>query len=120
MTTEQFLSGNYTNEKVFTAACYRWCNNNFPKSRGILFHVPNESATGDAMRMQLASQGVVSGIPDFINWNPQFAIELKQEKGVVSDKQKRIHSLWSNHAPVYVCRTAKEFHDIIVKHYGNI
>lgn len=110
MTTEQFLSANFKNEAQFTAATHKWINHNYPWLRHFYFHVPNESASSDAMRIKLSSMGVLPGVPDFLFVKPFFfALELKMPLGVLSAKQKSLIELWrTSGIPVGVCRTASE------------
>lgn len=109
MTKQDYLALIFANEDQFQAATYRYINNNYPQLRGFLFHVPNESATSDRMRMKLAAMGVVPGMPDIVCVSPLFAIELKFGKNTQSDKQKRIEQLWkSANIPFAVCYSAEE------------
>ena len=104
MTKQQYASLVFNNEDQFQAATYRYINNNYPQTRGLLFHVPNESATSDLMRMKFAAMGVVPGIPDIVCVNPVFGLELKMPKGTQSPKQQRIEQVWSGkNIPFAVC-----------------
>jgi hypothetical protein len=114
MTKEQYKSIIFSNENQFQAATFRYINNNYPKTRGLCFHVPNESASSDIMRMKLSAMGVVSGIPDIVFVSPVFGLELKMPKGKQSDKQKHIQNVWeSNGIPYYLCRNAEEVLSIL-------
>jgi len=109
MTKDQYKSLIFSNENQFQAATFRYINNNYPKTRGLCFHVPNESASSDLMRMKLAAMGVVPGIPDIVCMAPIFGIELKMPTGTQSDKQKRIEQVWTAAGiPYYLCRNAAE------------
>lgn len=95
MTKEQFLTTPYSNEDQFTAATHRYINANYPELRHFYFHVPNESATSDAMRLKLAAMGVLPAVPDFVFIKPKLAfLELKMPNGTLSPKQKALHKLW--------------------------
>ena len=95
MTKEQFLSKNYANEDVFTAAVHTYINHNYPEMRGFYFHVANESATNKLMRLKLHSMGLLSGVMDFCFVYPQlWFLELKMPNGILSPKQKALHQLW--------------------------
>jgi len=109
MTKDQYKSLIFSNENQFQAATFKYINNNYPKTRGLCFHVPNESASSDLMRMKFAAMGVVPGIPDIVCMVPMFGLELKMPKGTQSDKQKRIEEIWSGAGiPYYLCRNAAE------------
>lgn len=114
MTKPQYKSLIFSNENQFQAATFRYINNNYPKTRGLCFHVPNESASSDLMRMKLAAMGVVPGIPDIVCMAPMFGLELKMPKGTQSDKQKRIEEIWSSVGiPYYLCRNQDEVLSIL-------
>lgn len=116
MTKEQYLAFIPKNEDQFQAATFRYINHNYPKWRKLVFHVPNESATSDQMRMVLKSKGVVPGVPDLICMNPRWAIELKMPKGTQSDAQKLIEQIWTEHGiPYFLCRSAAEVLEALSK-----
>lgn len=109
MTKEQYLAFIPKNEDQFQSATFRYINHNYPQWRKLVFHVPNESATSDQMRMALKSKGVVPGIPDIVCMVPLWAIELKMPKGTQSDAQKLIQRVWSENGVTYaLCRSAEE------------
>lgn len=109
MTKSEYIAYIPANEDQFQAATYKYINNNYPQLRGYFFHVPNESASSDLMRIKLASMGVIPGIPDIVCVNPIFAIELKMPNGTQSPKQKRIEQLWSAKGiPFAVCWNAND------------
>ena len=116
MTKEQYLAFIPKNEDQFQAATFRYINANYPKWRKLVFHVPNESATSDQMRMALKSKGVVPGVPDIVCMNPLWAIELKMPKGTQSDAQKLIEQIWTEHGiPYFLCRSAAEVLEALSK-----
>jgi len=63
----------------------------FPETRRLLFHVPNESTYDDS---QQASSGVIPGVPDLLfAWRGfTWYIELKDDTGRISDAQKVFHA----------------------------
>lgn len=114
MTKEQYLAYIPKNEDQFQAATFRYINSAYPQWRKLVFHVPNESATSDLMRMQLKSKGVVPGIPDIICMEPRWAIELKMPKVVHSEAQQLIQKIWTeNSIPYFLCRNAAEVLDAL-------
>lgn len=92
--------------------CFQWAWNTFPKTRRLLFHVPNGGKRSKVEASWLKSSGVISGIPDllFLWKSILYAFEAKAEKGVVSDAQKAVHTAWAEHGvTVILFRTAQEF-----------
>lgn len=97
MTTTDYLSKPYANENQFTANTFRWINANYPAIRHFFFHIPNEQATSDLMRMKMAGMGVLPGVPDFCFMLPSvWYLELKMPAGKLSPKQTQLHNLWRN------------------------
>jgi len=114
MTKQQFLDLVFTTEDQFQAAAMRYINNNYPQTRKLCFHVPNESASSDLMRMKLAAKGVVPGIPDIVFVSPVFGLELKLPNGTQSPAQKIIQEQWTKAGvPYYICYTQQEFLSIL-------
>lgn len=110
MTKEAFLAAKFTNENQFTAATHLYINANYPKLRHFYAHIPNESATNDAIRIKLSAMGILPGFPDFIFVYPKlWFLELKMPNGTLSPKQKQLHQLWASVGlTVVVCRNAEE------------
>ena len=109
MTKTQYKSLIFSNENQFQSATFRYINNNYPKTRGLCFHVANESSTSDLMRIKLKSMGVVAGIPDIVCISPAMGLELKMPNGKQSDKQKHIQKVWSDaNIPFAICYNAAE------------
>ena len=101
MTKEKFLSRTPKNENQFTADTFMYINNNYPKLRGMFFHVPNESATSDLMRVKLASMGVLPGVPDFCFLLPyEWWMELKIPGGSLSPAQNKLHERWKSYGKI--------------------
>jgi hypothetical protein len=72
--------------------------NDFPESRGCLFHIANERASGSAREgAMLKGMGVVPGVPDLcLVWNGcVYWFEVKTATGVLSKAQKALHQKWS-------------------------
>ena len=115
MTKAQYLSKIFTSEDQFQAATHRFINVNYAELRHFYFHVPNESATSDQMRMKLCAMGVLPGVPDIIFLKPYvWCMELKMIKGIVSDRQKALHELWrSIGIKTYVCRSQIEVINVL-------
>ncbi len=104
------------NEAKIQAAFHKHIWNTFPKTRYLCYHIPNEAKrTGYAY---MIAMGMIPGIPDykcdFPNslWKSLY-LEFKTETGVVSDKQKNVHThLTKAGHRVEVVRSLKEAIDI--------
>jgi hypothetical protein len=84
----------------------------FPKTHGLLFHVPNGGSRNVREAANLKRTGVVAGIPDmlFLWKGKTYAFEFKSEKGCLSDSQKAVHEQWKEHGvEVQIIRTQFEF-----------
>jgi hypothetical protein len=85
---------------------YFW--NNHPKTRGLIFHVPNGGKRNMIEATQLKASGVIPGIPDLmiLRDGKAYGLELKRDEGKykVSADQIKLHGIWKeNNIPVYVC-----------------
>jgi hypothetical protein len=96
---------------------YQHLHNNYPKIRGLLFHVPNGGGRNVIEGMQLKASGVVPGIPDllFINDGKLHYIEVKKPGGVVSEPQIAIHAIWKlNGVEGIVAYSSKQIVDYVL------
>jgi len=127
MNRAEFLATSPKNEQQFTHDCFLYTNKNYPAHRKLFFHVmnemerlPGETSSSHMMRLGKAkSMGVLPGVPDFICIAPLFCIELKMEKGKVSDAQKILHAEWDfAGVAVHVCYTPSQFIEAIESHIG--
>ena len=118
MTKEQYTTTTYQSEAQFTAATFRYINAAYPSIRHLFFHVPNEQATSDLMRMQQRGMGVLPGVPDFLFIYPKtWGLELKHGNGRLSPKQETLHLLWKERGiPVEVAWTAEEVYLLLNKY----
>ena len=85
--------------------------NKFPQTRLCLFHVPNGMFSNAREGAKFKAQGVISGVPDLVFvWNGKtHYIEVKCEKGKLSENQKALHQKWSEQGvSVNVMRTSEE------------
>jgi hypothetical protein len=115
MNKNDFLAIKFRNEDHFSASVNLYINNNYKELRKMYFHIANESATSDKMRIKLVSMGVLAGVPDFCILLPHvWFMELKMEKGILSPKQKEIHTIWkAKGIDVVTCFNAKNVIDAI-------
>ena len=70
--------------------------NNYPATRGHIFHVPNGGYRNAREGAKLRSIGVIAGVPDLcIVWNGKCSwVELKTIERKLSSVQKEIHLKW--------------------------
>lgn len=107
-------------EARIQASCVEYLWNNYPETRGLYIHIPNEgnrsSKLDGAMRKAL---GLVAGAPDtflFIARHGYFglAIEYKTETGVQSQEQKAFQARLERQGYLYrLCRSLDQFKQII-------
>lgn len=95
MTKEQYISKKYMNEDQFSAATFQYINNNYPKLRGLFFHVANGGYRDKNEAAKMKSMGIVPGIHDYVCVCPLFGLELKMPNGILSPSQKNIHAIWT-------------------------
>jgi len=85
--------------------------NKLPQTRLCLFHVPNGMFSNAREGAKFKAQGVISGVPDLVFvWNGKtHYIEVKCEKGKLSENQKALHQKWMEQGvSVNVMRTSEE------------
>jgi hypothetical protein len=85
--------------------------NKLPQTRLCLFHVPNGMFSNAREGAKFKAQGVISGVPDlvFIWQGKTHYIEVKCEKGKLSENQKALHQKWMEQGvSVNVMRTSEE------------
>jgi hypothetical protein len=85
--------------------------NKLPQTRLCLFHVPNGMFSNAREGAKFKAQGVISGVPDLVFvWNKKtHYIEVKCEKGKLSENQKALHQKWMEQGvSVNVMRTSEE------------
>lgn len=108
-----------TNKVAMTLTGYTLDN----KLKGIWFHVPNESVVSkenklkDILRIQRKHcMGLINGVPDFvfISKNKTLFIELKTEKGRLSEYQLYFRD-WCADEQIdyYIARSVEEVVDIL-------
>ena len=106
-------------EEKLQAECYQWALNTYTELRfGLLFSVPNGGTRNKIEAMMLKATGVVAGIPDLIllNRGKCYGIELKIEKGRVSEKQKQVHEKWNQQGiETFICWNFEEFKELVTK-----
>ena len=93
---------------------YIW--NTMPETRLCLFHVPNGMFTNAREGAKFKAQGVIAGVPDLVFvWNGKtHYIEVKTEKGRLSEQQKALHQKWAEQGVVVVvCRSSEEIISLV-------
>ena len=111
-----------SNEGKIQAECYRWCYNEKPETRKLLFHCANENDRADSNAIQGAirkSLGLVAGVSDLILLMPRkgfhgLCIEMKDSHGKQSEQQKCWQALVENQGYCYrVIRSLEDFKELI-------
>ena len=85
--------------------------NKLPQTRLCLFHVPNGMFSNAREGAKFKAQGVISGVPDLVFvWNGKtHYIEVKCEKGKLSENQKALHQKWMEQGvSVNIMRSSEE------------
>lgn len=106
-------------EASLQSACVRWFNLQFPKYRGLLFHVPNGGSRNALEARNLKAQGVVPGVADLLLLLPRkgfgcLCIEMKTKTGKQSEHQREWEEQAARNGNLYtVCRSIDEFMDTI-------
>ena len=96
-----------------------WFRNNYQRKgidKGVIFSVPNERAGGYMAMKDLLLTGLLSGVSDLIVVleGKVIFVEVKNEKGKQSDKQKLFQSQVENLGfKYYLVRNLKYFKEII-------
>lgn len=100
-------------------ACVWWFRLQYPHLAGLLFAIPNGGARDAVTGRMLKEEGVLAGVADLFLSVPRHGlhglyIEMKTQKGVVSDKQKefaanvtRMGYSWQ------LCRSADDFRRVV-------
>lgn len=123
---------NSQSEAKIQSECFLWLYNNYPNLRGLVYHVPNGGYRGQQEANTFRAMGVVAGIPDLVIAVPRMRlgrvesisgiygksgalyIEMKTDKGVMSESQKKVHQkLIEAGNTVVLCRTVEEFKQIV-------
>lgn len=107
-------------EAKIQAACVKWLWNEYPETRGLYIHIPNEGNRGSdidgALRRAL---GLVAGAPDTFLFIARkgfhgLAVEFKTEVGVQSEAQKAFQvRLEMNGYKYVIIRSLTEFKKLI-------
>jgi hypothetical protein len=102
-------------ESKIQIACVTWFNYQFQEYRGLLFSVPNGGLRNKTTASILKAEGAISGVSDLILMLPNkryhaLCIEMKTDKGKLSDNQEAWRDKALNHGYQYqVCRTIDQF-----------
>jgi hypothetical protein len=109
-----------TPENIIQAEIYKWFNNNYclkiHDPQCVIFSVPNGSNRNIKEAMMLQATGLVPGVSDMIVVMPKriLFVEVKNEVGVQSDKQKvfevKVKKLGFEY---HVVRNLKEFKELL-------
>lgn len=118
-TTKATKRPNSKDEQTLQSKCYRWFKNTYPQEYGRMwmqYNNPKSQQSG----FYLKAQGMVAGVSDlaFIRKDGKMIfIEMKTEKGRVSDEQKWWQGVVTGcEAEYHIIRTFEEFQELIEKH----
>jgi hypothetical protein len=103
------------NEAQLQQICFIYFHNNYPKLRGLLFHVDNNSIDARVGRDK-RSLGVTAGVSDFlfIYKGTVYCIEMKTETGIQKEVQKEWQELVEGQGICYVIvRSLDSFINVI-------
>lgn len=103
-------------EERMQARCFQGFWNKYPLLRRCLFSVPNGGTRNALEVSRMKAGGLVPGIPDmiFVYSGRAYGIEMKTEKGVLSDEQVKCHRAFdSQGVPVYVVRSEEQFWAVV-------
>jgi hypothetical protein len=94
----------------------------FSKAKSlIILHIPNEGKRSMQYGASLKKQGMIPGAPDFVCVGKKrtIFIELKTEKGRLSDAQKRFQEACNDkEIPFIVCRSIEDVIHTVETYYG--
>jgi len=105
-------------EQALQKACIKWLRLQYPNV--LAFHPPNGRDAGSPHMGKLwKDMGVLAGVPDILVCHPRtygdthvcgMAIEMKSDKGKLSESQKEMQIRFSEAGwIVYECRSLEEF-----------
>lgn len=102
------------NESKLQQGCVKWFRLQYPQY--LIFAIPNGGFRSKIEASIMQGEGVLAGVPDLqiIMHDYSFFVEMKAEKGKLTDNQKLIHGLLSILGfKVHVCRSLDEFMEIV-------
>jgi hypothetical protein len=120
----EYDNSNHSEDKI-QSDCFMWLWNNYPKTRGLLYHIRNGGSVASAREgAKFKAMGVVRGIPDLHMPIPctsegtfyaSLYIEMKTVKGKLSKEQIEIHEkLKSASNCVVLCKDLPHFKEIVL------
>lgn len=120
LTRARFLALTFQREDRFTASTNMYISHNYPQLNKLYFHIPNESATSDLMRLKLYAMGVLPGVPDFCFMEPYvWYLELKLPGKSLSTSQIQLHKIWGGRRIViHTAWTPKEVCKLLEEIFG--
>ena len=118
-------------EEDLQIKCVNWFNLQHPDM--LLHHSPNGGKRNAREAARFKEMGTLSGFPDLFiakikiidlgdgfEFIPGLFIELKSEKGTLTENQKKIHKqLEKEGYHVAICRNFEEFVEIVEKYLEN-
>jgi hypothetical protein len=92
--------------------CVRWFRAQYPEPHYLIHHSPNGGKRNAREAGRLKAQGVRAGFPDLIILSKfkMLFIEMKSEKGMMSENQKQVREMILNYdMPYHVVKNIDEF-----------
>lgn len=111
-------------ESALQSSMFLWLFNNFPKTRGLVYHVPNGGLRSRVEAGRMKAQGVIPGVPDLHHAIPTkiFAslyVEIKTDEGRLSPEQIKEHEILKSASNrVEIVRSLEEYQALIFEHYS--
>lgn len=105
-----------SSEHLIQVSCINWFKREYPKY--LIFSIPNGEFRHKTVALRLKAEGLLSGIPDLcvITNDKLFWIEMKAEKGRLSNSQKEVQKKMQElNQEVYTCFSFEEFKDLLQK-----
>lgn len=102
-------------EEDIQCVCVRWFDYKFQKIKNLLHHSPNGGKRNLREAARFKAMGTRAGFPDLILLLPRkgytfLAIEMKDDKGRQSLKQREMQHLMEKAGALYaICRSFDEF-----------
>lgn len=111
-------------ESRLQAECVAWLWNTYPRTRGLLYHIPNGGLRGAREAATLKAIGVIPGMPDLCLAIPHpqglgagLYIEMKTDTGSLSKSQKKQRYILQNAGHWWcACRSFEHFKKIITEY----
>lgn len=108
-------------EHHLQAQCVTWFRLQYPAYRKYLMAFPNAAKRSFSLAARMKKEGMISGVPDLLLAVPNKAssglfIEMKSEKGKLSDEQVEMIGLLKNYYSVEVINSFDGFTKVVTEY----